>query len=243
MSTCTPWVTPNELTDCDCPDASEPLILEAIQIASNVLYALSGRRYPGVCSESVRPCLCASCALPYPVLVDGSWVNITCGHDTYCGCGGRALRLPRDRVTDVTSVTLDGTMFADFRLDRPNVLVRTDGSVWPSRQDIWKEPTEAGTWMVDYSFGREPPAGGKFAAKWLTSEILKACTGGKCRLPAHAVAVSQRGISYNLEAVDGRVGIPEADMWLNAVNPHKRTRPARVTSADDVSFVPVDSGS
>lgn len=241
---CSPWITADELVDCNCPDASEAVVTEAIAVASDILYRLSGQVYPGICAETVRPCLCGACAGWSPSLIDGTWFNSSCSHsDPYCGCGGRAVRLPRDRVTDVTQVLIDGAIFISYRLDSPGWLVRTDGGVWPSRQDIHQETTEKGTWSVSYSFGRLPPAGGLFAAKWLTAEIIKACTGGKCRLPAHAVSVSRRGVSYDLEAMKGRVGIPEADMWLSTVNPNGRSRPARITAADDPRFVAVDSGS
>lgn len=248
---CGPWISPNDLVDCDCPDASETVILESIEVASEILYALSGRQYPGLCPETVRPCFCGGCGVSQwfsgtpmtPVLIQGSWLNV-CGHsDAYCGCGGNALRLPRPRVDTVDQVLIDGAAFSEFRLDKPGWLVRTDGGVWPSRQDIWRDTTESGTWSVEYTWGRLPPSGGLFAVKHLTSEIVKSCVGADCRLPAHAVAVSRRGVTYELEAFKGRTGIPEADMWLNAVNPEGRQRRAKITSADDTRFVPVDSGS
>lgn len=254
MTVCQPWISPNDLVDCDCPDASENLIVEAIQVASDILYALSGRQYPGLCSETVRPCMCGSCGRSnwfpgwggfdtLPALIGGIWLNV-CAHPTeYCDCIGNALRLPRPRVDSVDSVLVNGAVFTDFRLDRPGWLVRTDGLPWPSRQDIWREPTEVGTWQVTYTHGQLPPPGGLFAAKHLTSELVKACTGAACRLPAHAVAVTRRGVTYELEAFKGRTGIPEVDMWLAAVNPESRQRRAKITAPDDPRFVAVDLGS
>lgn len=253
MTACADWITPDDLVDCNCPDASESVINEAITIASDILFALSGRQYPGLCPETVRPCLCGSCGRSdwflygwnqtFPLLINGIWNNV-CGHGSeYCGCIGNALRLPRERIESIDQVLIDGLSFGEFRLDKPGWLVRTDGSPWPSVQDIWKDTSQSGTWSVAYTYGRNPPSGGMFAAKHLTSEIVKACVGEKCRLPAHAVAVTRRGITYELEALKGRIGIPEADMWLNAVNPEARTRRARITSPDDPRFVPVESGS
>lgn len=242
---CDDWITSSDLVDCNCPDAPESVITDAITMASEVLYALSGRQFPGLCTETVRPCFCGSCAGDWtPMLSGGRWYNI-CGHSSsrYCGCDGRAIRLPRTPISSVDQVLIDGAAFTAFRLDEPGWLVRTDGGSWPSHQDIYQETTEPGTWAVSYTFGQLPPRSGVVAASYLTAEIVKACTGLACRLPAHAVAVSRRGVTYDLEALKGRTGIPEADLWLATVNPRGAQRRARIVSPDDNRFVGVDSGS
>ena len=226
MSLCTAWISEDaRLADCGCPDGPQLIIQGAIEVASEILYRLSGQQWPGLCQETRRPCHVAK----------------TCSCATHlCSClSADLLVLPRDTVTAVDSMLIDGVAFTDYLLYPPNWLVRTDDENWPCCQDLAEATTVTGTWSVTYSYGREPPEGGRHAARILTSEIVKACVSDTtCALPPGAVNVTNRGVTYNVENQDGLVGIAQVDMWLNSVNPKGRTRKARMISPDDVRFIP-----
>jgi len=225
--TCTDWIAADEhLGECGCPDGPATVIASAITTASDILYRLSGRQWPGLCSETVRPCHIAR----------------TCGCASFreCACvGADVIILPRSRVTDVTQVLVDGAVFTDFLLYAPNWLARTDDEPWPCCQDLALATTEDGTWSITYDYGAEPPEGGKLAARVLTAELVKACGSDKtCRIPTGAVSLTRRGVTYDMSAMEGRTGLPEVDMWLDSVNPKKRRRTAQVMAADDARFIP-----
>lgn len=55
---CGPWITRSDVQLC-CnlsEDVNVDLLDRAIDFATNILWGLSGRQYPGVCSRTVRPC-------------------------------------------------------------------------------------------------------------------------------------------------------------------------------------------
>jgi len=227
MSLCTRWIDKDEdLVECGCPDGPERVVESAMTVASEILFRLSGRQWPGLCSETVRPC----------------HVNAACGCGSFnlCSCvGADVLVLPRARVTDVTQVLIDGAAFTDYTLYAPNWLARTDDLNWPCCQDLALATTEDGTWSITYEYGALPPVGGQTAARVLVAELVKACTAdATCRIPTGAVSLTRRGVTYDMTAMEGRTGLPEVDMWLDAVNPKKRRSIATVASADDTRFIP-----
>lgn len=123
----------------------------------------------------------------------------------------------------------------------------SSGSVgcWPTCQDMTLPATQPGTWDVQYLRGKPVPEFGLYAAGMFACELVKAClpdAGDCCRLPANVQSIVREGVSMELEAftlggVDGkaefgRTGIPEVDMWLTMVNPHRSTGPSRAYSPD-----------
>lgn len=221
---CAPWITEQDLADCNCPAASTAQVAAAILEAQSVLYAATGHRYTGsTCTAVLRPYR----ATPH------------CGH-TDCA-SETAVNLPYTPINTVTEVRIDGAVFTAYRVDSPDVLRRTDGSVWPFHQDLTADSaTDTNTWQISYVYGTDPPAELKTAAAVLATELVKACTADKtCRIPAGAVTVSRRGISYNIDVGDGKTGIYEVDLIVSALNPQRRRRQARITASDDVRFVGV----
>ena len=221
---CAPWITEQDLADCNCPDASTTQIDAAILEAQSVLYAATGQRFTGsTCTAVLRPYR----------------VTPHCGH-TDCQTE-TVVTLPYAPINSVTEVKIDGAVFTGFRLDKPDMLRRTDNSVWPFHQNLLADSaTEIDTWQISYVYGTDPPAELKTAAAVLATELVKACTSDKtCRIPAGAVTVSRRGISYNIDVGEGKTGIYEVDLIVSALNPKHRRRQARITSTDDTQFVVV----
>jgi glycine/D-amino acid oxidase-like deaminating enzyme len=97
--------------------------------------------------------------------------------------------------------------------------------------------TEPGTWEVTYEYGLPIPEGGRFAARQLVVEMVKACAGdATCRLPAGVASVTRRGVQVDFAGLEGRTGLYEVDQWVNAVNP-KGGKLARVLAYDDPRFI------
>jgi hypothetical protein len=223
--TCDLWVTTAQMAECDCPnDATQAQIESAVVAASDLLYDLSGRQFPGItCEATLRPC------------------ETGCRGGSLCSCvGGHRLRLPYSPIVDVTAILIDGVAFTDYRIDPPDTLTRTDGDVWPRCQRLDRATTETDTWSIEYAFGQAPPEGGVRAATTLALELIRACADpGKCRLPAGVATVTRRGVTFNLDVEDGRVGLSEVDRWLDSVNPRRSRVMPRLRAPDDPSFVVV----
>lgn len=249
-SPCEPWTTAGDVAQGDCaPDVGEfdeDLLTEAATIASAWLYRLSGRKYRGTCTATVRPqqaaCGCGYAGwTTYGPTVD-SWTATT--NQFWCGCRyGRR----RENVTEVTlgywpvvailDVTVDGGPIGTgrYRLDDNRWLVLKDG-IQPA-QNMALDAGEPGTWTVTFTHGVDPPPDGRFAARVLACEIARWQTGGDCRIPKRATNLARQGV--NIALIDpsgllenGRFGVPEVDAFLNTVNPNRLRRGPAILNVD-----------
>lgn len=140
-----------------------------------------------------------------------------------------AVKLPRDHVTAVTAVTVNGESFAAYRLPGSGWLERTDGKAWEVCGDVTS---------VSYTWGVPPPESGKRAAVVLAVEFALAWNNDStCQLPQRVQSVTRQGISVAVldpqEFLDkGRTGLYLVDLFLSAANPHGLRRRARVWSPD-----------
>lgn len=221
---CQAWTTVADVQGCDgCADLSDTAVASAVAVTSEILYNLSGRRFPGVCTDVVRPCS----------------TRCGCVHDA-CSCPGLSeVTLGGWPVIAVTDILVDGVALdADaWRVDNGTTLVRLDGDVWPCCQDMSLPATDAGTWQVTYSYGRAVPSGGALAAKLFACEVAKLCAGGDCRLPAKVQSVSRQGVTagfidFGAVAELGQIGIPIADQWLSSLDHARQGRGLIVASPD-----------
>ena len=249
---CTPWVTTTDLeARCDVPAAATVFQEEnAIQAASEILHILTGRQYPGVCTETLRPCPSPG-YLPaygtpfgwYPIHLGGVWLNTGwCGCHTSADCGCATipqLELGRDDVETVDQVIVDGTILdpSAYRLDHGHWLVRVDGSTWPCCQDLTKDTTETGTWSVTITYGRPIPTALENAALIYACELVKAAVGVDCALPARVQTLTRQGVTMALMDPQefltvGRTGLYEVDIAIAAFNPNGLRRRATAWSPE-----------
>lgn len=243
-STCSPWAIPSDLcipcTDIEPDDARA---LEMLQIASDILFDLSGRQFPGTCTLTVHPCTrpiynsdrSSSRSFPYSLSR-----FCGCSGESICGCGGLSqVDLGVSPVTAVSEVVVDGvvlTPVVDYHIDDFRFLVRLDGERWPCCAD----PLDPASFSVTFDYGLEPPPGGIHAAAELACQMLLACDpnrSGECRLPQRVTSITRQGVSMvvldPLTFLDmGRTGLTGVDMWLASVNPHHLKRPPAVLSPD-----------
>lgn len=209
---------------CDPPDESGDLSLldKMIAAVSAMMTRWSGYRI-GVCVAELRPLgPCRTCR---------SWC---CG-----GADGIQLRGPNGMyVAEVTNVHVGGaTLDPDmWRFDpQTQTLWRTPPGRFPDRDARWAECGEAGAFCVDAVVGEEPDAWALDVAATLVCELVKSCTGGKCRIPRNATQVSSQGVTITLRDTDINHMLPEVSAWVSAVNPSNAMLPGRVWSPDLVA--------
>lgn len=215
---CEPWVTWEQVAGteenpscCGADLASitdtthQTLILET---ATEVLWALSGHKYPGLCTATRSFCIPSRAC-------GGCLGGCRCGPDARIDLGRRFA------VSSVDEVLVDGVPLlegTDYRVDDWRFLVRLDGSVW-SNADV----TDPEALEVTWTYGRAVPTGGVNAAAILACEIGAACVpGATCHLPARVTGVTAEGVTYTL--VDpqriiekGATGLYLVDLWLHSV--------------------------
>lgn len=230
VAACSPWAAIEDVPQSWRARVNDDELFEQmLAVATDLLFQLSGRQYPGACSESVRPFSCRCLARP-------------------CSCAGvEEIELPNFPVSDVTEVKIDGAVLDpdlyavhDFRY-----LVRLpnpDGTVpvWPRWQRLVRTSTEPDTFEVTYTWGLLPDNAGVHACKVLAYEMAKPAgdQGDECRLPDRVRSLTRQGVSMEIEGIadaafpSQRTGIREVDLWLDAVNPQKITQRATIWSPD-----------
>lgn len=250
---CSPWIT-GATVIAERPEAIEgipPSVVDrAATGACEVLFALSGRKFPGECAATLRPA-----ARPVGWTVH-TWtehlMSLTgygfVGSWGYCSGGDHRRCLDRAAIDlgvyplrSVDRVTVDGTVLPStaYRVDADRLLVRLDGGGWPTCQDptAADDDTDAHTFTVDVVFGATPPQSGVDAAITFAAEMARARSGQTNRLPARVQRVTRQGVEWMIldpmAFLDqGKTGIYEVDLFLTAMNPHRQTSRSRVLSPD-----------
>lgn len=255
---CVDWATAAQAKICGpCSGLTDDQINVWLPVASEILFALSGRRFSGSCSLTVRPCSQGS--IDYlPVGFKSpdldwarGWTRNPWGYGCFCSpsagsCGCQSeIILEFAPITSITSVKVDGVTLdpARYRLDENLYLVRlpnADGSSasWPCGQDMTLASTELNTFEVSYTYGVAPPVSGLRAAGELACHLALACVGSEeCRLPTNVTNVTRQGVSLSLLDPQlfldrGKTGLYLVDLFLHSVNPGGLIRPPYVWSPD-----------
>ena len=249
---CADWTDIAAVRACCTTEAGDAVVQEAIEVASSVLYNWSKRRFPGVCSDVVRPCARRQDAWSYHGALGGyswsasawnsSWGWCSCNTEDACGCCGiPSVGLGGWPVQAITEVKVDGVVLdpSTYRLDNDSRLVRIDGEPWPCCQNLLLADTEPGTWSVAYTYGREVDPGGVLSANLYACEIVKLCEGGECRLPNKVQNITRQGMSAGFIDVDaivqlGALGIPFIDQWLEGLDRAASSSRGLVIASPDI---------
>lgn len=228
-SACSPWTTSDDVQACaPCGDVDGAVLDDAIAAASDVLFELSGRQFPGSCRDVVRPCGRATFeAHPHDLVIDSAnadsptsfgrpFIACGCNRGRHCGCstlseitlGGYPLTsITEIKVADDSNPDWPGTAVLDparYRIDDYRWLVRLpnpDGSRpgWPCCQALELAAGEPDTFEVTFTYGVGPPPMGVRAANVLACQLALACTGGDgCRLPQRVTSITRQGLTMVL---------------------------------------------
>jgi hypothetical protein len=248
---CDVWTTPEELegcpADCDLTQYTDEQVDQAIVYASNLLYRLSGRQWPGVCEDTVNPCLFVSCWPDGRVWLDGwtppyvpyrtreGWRNAFCGGCCHLHC----LTLPGP-IVEIVEVVVDSVVLdpSAYRVRGWGSVCRTDGERWP----VGTDPSDDSFYFI-WNRGVAVPDDGRLMASILACARLPdiACnddctgdTGGLESISADGVVRNFADLTNSsgpMAGAQGLTGIRIVDEWIRSVNPHGRARPAALVDA------------
>jgi hypothetical protein len=244
---CDAWCTPADVVNGWTAPAgvTQDQLELACWAASEVCFELGGRRWPGVCFDTVLP------TTVYPSGNSGFivWPVNGGGLATIPGVpdGARfplygpewenALRLDLGvaPVVKVEAVRLSGVALdlTDVVVVDGRWLVRTDGSLWPWFNSPSFDPPAI---EVDVTYGEAPPRMGHLAALGLARQLTLAIKqDNACSLNRKVRRIVREGVELELAVPglvdnlrDGFTGVPEVDLFVGTMNPNKLRRAARV---------------
>lgn len=252
---CEPW-TP--IWTCALPTEANAVTGTAVQMASEILWALTARRF-GLCTVTIRPCRrdCFNAnwggwnnwweygTYPTPVLYNGLWYNIACGWcSDGCSCSRISDVMLPGPVHEIGAVKVDGVVLTknvDYRLDDYRRLIRLGGEEWPLCNDLNLADTEVGTWSVTFSQGEPVPSLGQIAVGILATELAKMLIcDSSCSLPKPVQSLSRQGVNLtfldpNEVFADGRTGLYVPDMFISTYNPNKLRNRSMVYDIDNLN--------
>jgi hypothetical protein len=202
---CSDWATWDDVELCrdDLGDVSAEMQSRALADASELLYLLSERRYPGECEITVDVCLSCGCAH-------------ACTCEPLYGLDLTTFA----PVTEVTEVVIDGDVLdsSAYAL-RGSVLYRIDGERWPNGP--YGRIYDPDAFRITMTHGRAPTLLARSAAAALAAEFAAACLGLKCGIRQNVRSVSREGkqfVFYDSSEMlkEGMTNVRAADAWLIA---------------------------
>lgn len=217
-----PCIWPIEPGPCCSGNSPEPdpaVVEDAIAAASQIMHDLSGRTI-GQCHQTLRPLhQCMECRSHCCGGADGIAVS---------GWDG-------EHVSDVLSVTI-GPEVVDpatyWFSEEDQILWRVPPDRWPYKDTRW-QPCGTGTaFCIEAMVGIAPDAWALRVAAALACELVKSCTGQKCRIPANATSINAQGVTVQLDPNAYLKFLPEVASWAAAMNPLGAVLPAQVWSPD-----------
>lgn len=228
----------------DLANFDAPIKALAQAMAGSTLRMLTGFSVGG-CPLVLRPCRVSCVAASsrwvydgqsyYPANYGGVWMNVSscnaCASSTCQHSVTKSVMLGPNR-TNVTQVKVDGVVLSPtaYRVV-DGVLLRTDGGVWPTTQDMDKDDTQVGTFAVYYTPGWPVDGLGAYAAGIMACEYAKMLAGQSCRLPKSVTQITRQGISMTITPgafPEGLTGIALVDAYILSVNPHGLKQPSAV---------------
>lgn len=232
---CGPWGDVSRLccpdsviTDCDPLTPDTPATYkysdsQFLDMASSILFRITCYRFPGICTETIRPCLRCICGC----------------HE--CSCGQRYQPLPISLsypLINLGEIIERGVVQdpANYRIDDYSRIVRLDDQAWPCCNNLAaSDDTDADLWQITLDYGRSVPLELQYAAEKLACHLKKACNGASdCELPSHVRSVVRQGVAINVDNSynyfnRGLTGVQEVDQILMAYpctqNPTTATHP------------------
>lgn len=230
MATTGLWVTIRDLgPEWETSDYAQ----QAVESASYLMWAMSGRKYTGVSTVTeryVRFAPLINTRLIQEAAIINSRVNKALAIVEPWVSAETRIRLRGQPVQSVETVRNinGGVVSADsYYIVDHSTLQFTEGAlIVPA--DI----------ELTYTYGTEPPVLGKMAARRVAIEFIKLWSDDdSCALPQRVTSVTRQGVTYTvLDTQDFiqemRMGIYEIDLFLKVVNPARANKRSKVFSAD-----------
>lgn len=237
------WVQTTELAEYADSDYAD----DAVQMASYLLWAMSGRKYSGTLTVTERyvttydaySLLDGVGGTYAPVLISGSVHNIPISRFGY----GSQYDLLGDGTSSRTRVRLRGRKVVAIHalrdmsgniIDPSEYYLGDHSTVYGSPNASWSSSNVE----VTYSYGTQPPSAGRSAARILAMEFVKMFEGDEsCALPQRVMNVTRQGVTYTFlddqSYIDElKTGIYAVDLFLKTTNPDKARARSRVFSPD-----------
>lgn len=228
------------------------------QMATDFLFEMSGERFPGVTSDTIRPHQqydFPGCNLANLGSYGGAgvgWGGRTFPEGrAWCGCpsSGEYIIPNSPVIVDSnglltgagTGITVDGAMLGplDYRVYDQRRLVRmlntssNAAPIWYCHQLLMYPLTMTGTWSITYQHGVAPPQLGWAACREVAIVMAVELGGGQSRVPAGTKQVTRQGTSITIvntaDALKmGMTELPAVNRFLQAYNPGGYRRRAQI---------------
>ena len=218
QSACSEWVEVEDFDGTQWGDELLPdhqtILEQCIVSATDALFEWSGRKWAGVCMETVT-------------IGDRDSTNPS------NVCRLRRVKLGGYPVTSITSVDIAGDAIAEgvaggYQVDDWRWLTRIDNA--NGSNDGW--PID-GTLVVTYVYGAMPPPLGRQACIELAGELALAHTApDKCKKPERVTSVQRQGVNISYAEPGAFKDLPLVKTFLEAYNPTGRKRRAGVLNPD-----------
>ena len=260
---CEPWIDAEDVAACCGVPCDPPSVFDTMaEEATNALFEISGRRFNGICTRTVRPCadVCNCWGMStvggpwywsynYSTFVWG-WFN---ENQDSCagGCNQRSsIPLAGYPVQSIVEVLIDGQVVpaSGYRLDNRRSLTRMDDpgppyvkNYWPFCQNLSIEADQPGTFQVTYRWGIAPPAQARAAAAELACLLWQSCPGnnnGNCVVPDGTTRITRLGVTIErnllMKVLDPSqpTGLLNLDIFLRSYWGSTAQRQAAIWSPD-----------
>jgi len=235
------WVIPSDLGTAY---SNSEYADDACQMASNILWAMSGRKYSGITTVTERYITSVDSFRYQGIsaknfqahLINGSVYNMASedwNDSAYQSDGTSSISRIRLRGKPVQEVHLVRSLYDGHIVDPDYYYVSEHNEIRAYSDTPWPP----GNVEVTYTYGIRPPVSGRMAAKLFAIELIKFWTGDDCALPDRVTSISRQGVSYtvldNQDFLENmRIGIYAVDLFIKTANPSKALAPSKVFSPD-----------
>lgn len=200
----------------EMPDPTNPFNEMALEMASHILYKLTGEKFQGIhtVTEMYNVNQNSQLMPTQPAVIRGQMYNLP-----RSSAGELKLYLRHRPIRDIVSITEMGTVLNpnSYEIRNRSFVIKKNKLPWLS--DTLNEIE------ITYTYGALPPIAGKMAALKLAQELtLSWSDSPDCALPVRLSSVARQGVQITVldpqEFLDkGRTGLYEVDLFLRVYNP------------------------
>lgn len=143
-------------------------------------------------------------------------------------------------ATATTPFTIVGRTPGWYLYDR-RMLVRSNGMLWPTQQDLTIPLSSSNTYAITYESGTAVPPEGKIACIALACDVGRLLLGSNtaCTPPERVTSITRQGVSLSrLDPAEfikeGLTGVRITDLWLGSLNARRKRRRASIAGPDNI---------